>query len=132
MFHASNTFRETKGFVASATVPYLAALLKSVRSSPNAQMDLVDKVLKIWAEKQYFSDEDFAQFKGDHMKQSPMTSKMKETERKPLVKPGMLGVNGDPHWLLPVSCMLEAMVLPSHLPPLTQGQSEQLQIYSVT
>ena len=74
--------------------------------------ETLDKVLKLWSDKHYFSDDEFAQINDKPVKES---SRMEnEPERKPLVKPSMLGTNGDPHWLLPVSCMLEVMVQPNY------------------
>jgi CID domain len=111
LYHATNTFRDSKSFVASAMVQYLPALVNSVRSAPSARTETLDKVLKLWSEKQYFSTDELARITGEPVKEITTEIEEKQPERKPLVKPKMLGVNGDPHWLLPVSCMLEVMVL---------------------
>jgi hypothetical protein len=112
LYHATNTFSDTKAFVPSATIQYLSALVKSVHSAPNASNETLDKVLKLWSNKQYFSNDEFAQISDKPVKESSRIEN--EPERTPLVKPSMLGTNGDPHWLLPVSCMLEVMVHLSH------------------
>jgi len=111
LHHSTNTFRDTKAFIASATVPYLPALVNSVKSAPNYRAEPIDKVLKLWFEKRYFSDEEFAQVTGEQVKRVVTEVQVKEPERKPLVKPARLGTTGDPHWLLPVSCMVEVMVV---------------------
>src|SRR5208282_2150069 len=95
LFHATNTFSDTRAFVPSATIQYLSALVKSAQSAPNARDKTIDKVLKLWADKHYFSDDEFAQINDKPVKES---SRMEnESERTPLVKPSALGTNGDPH-----------------------------------
>ena len=111
LYHATNTSRDTKAFVASAAVQHLPALVRSVKSAPNYRVGPLDRVLGLWSEKRYFSDEEFAQIAGEQIKQTIAQPEIKEPERIPLVKPEMLGSDGDPHWLLPVSCMVEVMVL---------------------
>lgn len=110
LYHATNTFHDMKAFVASATVQHLPALVRSVKSAPNYRVGPLDKVLGLWSEKRYFSDEEFVLIAGEQVKQTIVQPEMKEPERIPLVKPEMLGTDGDPHWLLPVSCMVEVMV----------------------
>ena len=111
LFHSANTFRDTTTFLSSATMQYLPALLKSVQSAPNSRPETIEKVLKIWSEKNYFSDEEFSKIFDKPRESTTITEN--EAARKPLVKPTILGTNGDPHWLLPVSCMLEVMVRPT-------------------
>src|SRR5437762_13744850 len=125
-FHATNTFRDTNAFVPSATIQYLSALVKSAQSAPNARSETLDKVLKLWSDKRYFSDDEFAQIGDKPVKGS--TSMGNEPERKPLVKPSILGMKDDPHWLLPVSCMLEVMVCLRNS-RLIQGIFKYLQTY---
>jgi hypothetical protein len=113
LFHATNTFREQKGYVVSAALQYLPALVKSIRSAPEASAEPLDKVIKLWSEQKYFSTEEFVQITEVPLKEekSVQQQEEKKVERKRLlVKPSMLGNMGDPHWLLPVSCMLEVMV----------------------
>lgn len=107
LFHATNAYGDTKTIVPSATIQYLPALLKSVQSAPNPRPETINKLFKLWSEKRYFSDEEFARILN---KPQESVTVEKEAERKPLVKPTTLGTNGDPHWLLPVSCVLEVMV----------------------
>lgn len=110
LFHATNTYSDTKDFVASASLPYLPVLVTSLRSAPSARTETIDALLKLWSEKKYFSNKDFAQIVGERAKETKEEFQRREDERKPLVKPSMLGTSGDPHWLLPVSCMLEVIV----------------------
>jgi CID domain len=115
LHHATTTLSDTKAFVASAATQYLPNLLKSTQSADDARLDKVTKVLKLWTEKAYFNDDELSQI----MEKPITTTAEKPVESKPLVQPSMLGRAGDPHWLLPVSCMLEVMVPPLH-PPTTQ------------
>jgi hypothetical protein len=115
LFHATNTFRDTKAFVASAAVQFIPALLKAIHSAPHPRMDLVEKVLKLWSEKHYFTDGEFTWIRGEKVKQTSTEEAETQPERNTLIKPSMLGTDGDPHWLLPVSCMLEAMVISTHI-----------------
>ena len=110
LFHATNTYSDTKAFVASASLPYLPALVTSLRSAPNARSETIDTLLKLWSEKKYFNNEDFAQIVGERAKETKEEFQKREDERTPLVKPSVLGTSGDPHWLLPVSCMLDVVV----------------------
>jgi len=110
LYHATNTYSEAKSFVASASLAYLPTLLKSTRAAPNAQTEPMETLLKLWSENKYFSNEDFAQIVGERAKETKEEFQKREDERKPLVKPSMLGTNGDPHWLLPTSCMLQVVV----------------------
>jgi hypothetical protein len=87
---------------------YLPTLIKSVESAPQARPEPIEKLLKLWSDKHYFSDEEFSRI-SDRPKEIT-TSTITEEVRAPIVKPTMLGATGDPHWLLPVSCMLEVMV----------------------
>jgi hypothetical protein len=111
LFHATNTFRDTKAFVASATVQFIPPLLKAIYSAPHPRIDLMDKVMKLWSEKRYFTDDEFTRIRGDKVKPIPTEEAETQPERNALVKPTILGTDGDPHWLLPVSCMLEAIVI---------------------
>jgi len=110
LFHATNTYSDTKAFVASASLPYLPALVTSLRSAPNARSETIDTLLKLWSEKKYFNNEDFAQIVGERAKETKEEFQKREDERRPLVKPSVLGTSGDSHWLLPVSCMLDVVV----------------------
>jgi CID domain len=110
LYHAANTFRETKAFIASAAVQYLTVLVRSVKAAPNAYNEPLDKIIKLWSEHSYFSPEELATVAGEHLKSTSIDARQKETERPPLQKPRMLGTTGDPHWLLPVSCMLQVIV----------------------
>ena len=110
LYHATNTFRQSKSFIPSATVQYLTPLLNSVKSASSARSEPIDKLLRLWSEEKYFTDEEYAQVTGLPPKTGVSTGKV-EVEQKQLVKPAMLGVPGDPHWLLPVSCMLDVVVL---------------------
>jgi hypothetical protein len=75
-------------------------------------------VLKLWREKAYFNDDELSQI----MEKPVTTTTEKPVESKPLVPPSMLGRAGDPHWILPVACMLEVMVtLHSPYTQLTKG-----------
>jgi CID domain len=127
LHHATRTLHDTKAFVPSASTQYLSNLLKSTQSAEGARADKVTKVLKLWTDKAYFSDDELAQ-----IAEKPLAATTeKPVESKPLVKPSMLGRAGDPHWLLPVSCMLEAMVPPPPpTPQLTKGILKHLQTYS--
>jgi hypothetical protein len=112
LFHAANTFREEGAYVAPATLQYLHVMIKVARSAPDARVDPLHKVLKLWKDKSYFSDDEIAQIMGEEVREERTESRENDRiERKPIVKPATLGVNGDPHWLLPVSCMLEVMVM---------------------
>jgi hypothetical protein len=113
LYHATNTFRDTKAFVASATVQFIPILLKTIYSAPQPRIDLVDKVLKLWSEKRYFTDDEFTRIRGEEGKPTSTEEVESQPKRNTLVKPTMLGTDGDPHWLLPVSCMLEAIVSPA-------------------
>jgi hypothetical protein len=113
LYHATNTFRDTKAFVASATVQFIPALLKTIYSAPQPRIDLVDKILKLWSEKRYFTDDEYTRIRGEKVKQTSTEEAESQPKRNTLVKPTMLGTDGDPHWLLPVSCMLEAIVPPA-------------------
>jgi hypothetical protein len=106
-FHASNTYGETKRFIPSASSQFLTSLFSSVKSAPNAQPKQMDRLLRLWAEKQYFSSEVFATIAGVNM---PVASVPEE--RPQIHKPAILGCVGDPYYLLPVSCMIEVIVLP--------------------
>jgi len=117
LFHATNTFRETKAYVSSAALQYLPALVKTIRSAPEAQSDPLDKVIALWSEKKYFTPEEFGQITEEPLREEKSVEQEDKVTRKPLVKPAMLGNMGDPHWLLPVSCMLEVVVLS---PPLSK------------
>jgi len=109
LFHATRTLQGTKAFVPSATTRYLPGLIKSTQSAEDARTDKLNKVFKLWMEKAYFSDEELSQ-----IIQNPITEATERSaESKPLEKPVILGRTGDPHWLLPVSCMLEVMVFKS-------------------
>lgn len=110
LFHSANTFRETKEYVASAALQYLPALVKTIRSAPDAQAGPLRKVIKLWSEKNYFSAEEFKQITEEPLTEDKPREEEDKVERKPLMKPSMLGNLGDPHWLLPVSCMLEVVV----------------------
>src|SRR5271154_4750772 len=110
LYHTTNTYSNTKSFVASASLPYLPALVKSVRAAANAQTEPTDILLKLWSEKKYFNNEDFGQIVGERAKETKAEFQKREDERKPLVKPSILGTSGDPHWLIPTSCMLEVIV----------------------
>lgn len=120
LFHAKTTFRGSKEFVGPATVQFIPVLLKWIHSAPNARIDVVEKVMKLWSDKNYFTDEEFAQIRGEEFIRASTEEVETVEERNVLVKPTMLGTSGDPHWLLPVSCMLEVMVL-SPYPVLTVG-----------
>lgn len=106
LYHATRTLQDTKAFVPSATTQYLPCLIKSTQSAQDARTDKVNKVLKLWTEKGYFNEEELSRI----IEKPVTTASEKPVESKPLVKPSMLGRSGDPHWLLPVSCMLEVMV----------------------
>jgi hypothetical protein len=106
--HATTT--ETTLNIAPSTVSFLPAMVRSVQSAPDAQVEPVNALFKIWAEKSYFSDEEYTQITGQPPKKMKEDVSPTELERKTLVKPASLGTKGDPHWLLPVSCMLETMV----------------------
>jgi hypothetical protein len=121
LYHATNTYSDTKSFVASASLPYLPALVKSVRAAANAQTEPIDTLLKLWSEKKYFNNEDFGQIVGERAKETKEEFQIRENERQPLVKPSILGTTGDPHWLLPVSCMLEVIVHLNRYSELIQG-----------
>lgn len=108
LFHSINTFKDAKAFVVSATMQYLPALVKSVQSAPNATAETTDKLLKLWSDRHFFTDDEFSQIRDNLVKRIAPTEN--EPERAPLVKPPTLGTNGDPYWLLPVSCMLQVMV----------------------
>jgi CID domain len=110
LFHSVNTFQQTKSFVAPSIVAFLPAIIKSVQSAADARVDSLDKLFQLWAENKYFSEEEYIQVTGQPAKEIPVETTPKEPERKKLVKPTSLGTHGDPHWLLPVSCMLETMV----------------------
>jgi hypothetical protein len=112
LFHSVNTFQETRSFVASSTIAFLPAIVKSAQSATDARVDSVDKLFQLWAANKYFSEEEYIKVTGQHVKDTPTeaTPKEQEPERRELVKPKSLGKRGDPHWLLPVSCMLETMV----------------------
>jgi len=109
LFHATRTLQDTKAFVPSATTQYLPGLIKSTQSADDARTDKLNKVFKLWMEKAYFSEEELSQITQNPITAAPETP----AESKPLEKPALLGRTGDPHWLLPVSCMLEVMVLKS-------------------
>lgn len=113
LHHATTTLSNTTAFVPSAATQYLPSLLKSTRSAEDARSDRVTKVLKLWTEKAYFNDDELSQI----MEKPITTTTEKPVESKPLVQPSMLGRAGDPHWLLPVSCMLEVMVPPPPYDP---------------
>jgi hypothetical protein len=70
----------------------------------------METLLKLWSEKKYFSKEDLAQILGEPAKETQEEFQKREDERKPIFMPSMLGTSRDPHWLLPVSCMLEVIV----------------------
>lgn len=110
IFHAVNTYRDTKSFIPSATTQYLTPLLNSVKSAPNTRSEPIDKLLKLWSEKRYFTEEEYSKITGLPMKATTASISEDQPKRKPLVKPAMLGMSGDPYWLLPVSCMLEIIV----------------------
>jgi uncharacterized protein YfkK (UPF0435 family) len=112
LFHSANTFRETKEYVASAALQYLPALVKTIRSARDAQVEPLRKVIQLWSEKNYFSVEEFKQIAEEPLTEDKPREEEDKMERKPLIKPSMLGNLGDPHWLLPVSCMLEVVVTP--------------------
>lgn len=114
LFHVTNTFREEKSYVAPATLQYLPVMVKAVRSAPDAHVDPLNKVLRLWKDNRYFSDDEIARMMyGEAKEQRVETRENDQAGRKPIVKPETLGTNGDAHWLLPVSCMLEVMVLPA-------------------
>ena len=117
LFHATNTFHATKAYVSSAALQYLPALVKTIRSAPEAQSEPLDKVIELWSEKKYFTPEEFGQITEEPLREEKSVEQEDKVARKPLVKPAMLGNMGDPHWLLPVSCMLEVVVLS---PPLSK------------
>ena len=121
LYHATNTYSDTKSFVVSASLPYLPTLVKSARAALNARTDPIETLLKLWSEKKYFGDDDFAQIVGERPKETKEEFKKREDDRKPLVKPSLLGTKGDPHWLLPVSCMLEVIVRPQPFSILMAG-----------
>jgi hypothetical protein len=112
LFHAKNTFRGTKEFVAPATVQFIPTLLKRIHSATNAHLDAVEKVMRLWSDKGYFTAEEFAQIGGEEIQ--PPTEESGTVERDVRIKPTMLGTSGDPHWLLPVSCMLEVVVVSTY------------------
>jgi hypothetical protein len=111
LFHSTNTMRETKSFMPSSMVQFLPAIVLSVQTAPDAAGDPLDKLFKLWAEKRYFSHDEYLQVTGRSAKEMTAPSGQVELIQKDLVKPASLGTKGDSHWLLPVSCMLEAVVL---------------------
>lgn len=111
LFHSTNTFSETKDYVPSAALQYLPALVKTIRSAQDAQNEPLRKVIKLWSEKNYFTPEEFKQITEEPFTEEISMAEENKLERTPLIKPSMLGNLGDPHWLLPVSCMLEVVVL---------------------
>jgi CID domain len=110
LFHSTNTFPETKDYVPSAALQYLPALVKTIRSAQDAQNEPLKKVIKLWSEKNYFTSEGFKQITEEPFTEEISIAEEDKLERTPLIKPSILGNLGDPHWLLPVSCMLEVVV----------------------
>jgi len=109
LYHATNTYKDTKSYFPSAILQYLPALIKSIQAAPNAHFESLDKVSRIWSDKNYFTEDEYSQIFGERPNQSKeSTHAQKESE--PLVLPNTLGNEGDPHYLLPVSCMVEVMV----------------------
>jgi CID domain len=104
-FHASSTYDDTKRFMIPATTKYLGPLLASVKSVPAADTKQLDTLLRLWQEKKYFPPDVFTTITGGNLFSSPA----KPTR---LQRPGTLGNINDPYYLLPVSCMLEAIVAP--------------------
>jgi len=90
-------------------VQYLPALVKSIQAAPNARFESLDRVSNIWYDKNYFTEDEYSQIFGERPKQSTQAAKT-QSESKPLGLPSTLGNEGVPHYLLPVSCMVEVMV----------------------